>query len=457
MAPFKNHMPFPAKGNSGMKVYAVTRGEIFAIMNTGKNNGRQLVLCFQVHQPVRLKRSIASEEATATFFDERMDQEIMERVAKSCYLPTNKLLLKLIEQYPQLKITFSISGLALEQMEKYSPEVVESFRALAATGCVDFLSETYYHSLAFLMDSEEFEVQILEHAEKVSELFGLHPWVFRNTSLFYNDEIGRRISMMGFQGVLTEGTDRALKNNPPHCLYEHRDQNGLKILTRNPNLSNDIAFHVANPEWDLTAEKYMTWLEQMPENQRLVVVGVDYETFGEHHKPESGITHFLEHLLLLLAMQNTYKMVTPSDLVQSLEAARPLSIPDYVALAGCDLSTWVGNEKQREAFSAMISLEPSLKEKNDPVLLKMWRCLQSSDHFYYMSDEAWNYSPYASPQEAFDQYMFIIARLTDLIHGGPHAETNPEKINEALESERRTLKEPVWALAIDPTHHGYTH
>lgn len=428
-------------------------------MNTLKNhNSRQLVLCFQVHQPARLKIRTSSEAISArSLFDEKMDKDIMERVAKNCYLPTNQMLLKLIEQYPQLRVTFSISGLALEQMERYAPEALDSFRELAATGAVDFLTETYYHSLAFLMDSEEFEVQILEHTEKIHSLFGLHPWVFRNTDLFYNDEIGRRISMMGFQGVLTEGSDRAIRNNPPQCLYEHRDQNGLKILLRNPNLSNDIAFHVGRPEWNLTAERYMSWLEQMPENERLVVVAVDYETFGEHHKADCGIFHFLENLLLLLAMQNTYRMVTPAEIVQTLHPARPLSIPDYVAVTGCDLSTWVGNEKQREAFSAMISLEPSLKEKNHPSLLKMWRSLQASDHFYYMSDQAdsGNLSPFASPQEAFDQYMHAIHILTSLLTADTPADTNPEKINEALEAERRTIKEPVWAMAIDP-HHGYT-
>lgn len=444
-----------------MKVYAFTaNSRRTRVMNTrNTNNNRQLILCFQIHQPVRLKKTISEDtSAVEECFDHKLDRMVMERVAKNCYIPTNRLLLKLIEQHPQLQVAFSISGSAIEQMELYAPEVLDSFKALASTGAVDFLSESYYHSLSFLMDSEEFEIQILEHAEKINHHFGVHPWVFRNTSLFYNDDIGRRIHMMGFQGVLTEGSDRALKNNPPHCLYEHRDQTGLKILLRNPRLSNDIAFHVALPEWNLTAERYMSWLEQMPEDEKLVTVAVDYETFGEHHKPQTGIRDFLEHFLLLLALENTYKMVTPTQVVQTLQPARLLSIPDYVAIEGCDLATWVGNERQREAFSALISLEPMLREKNDPTLLKMWRYLQASDHFYYMSAQAdsGKLSPYSSSKEAFDQYMKTIHVLTNRIAGLSNSGDTPEKINEALEAERRSLKEPVWAMSIDPRH-GYSH
>lgn len=432
--------------------------EDISTMNTRKNmSNRQLMLCFKVHQPVRLKKHIAPDITDVKdCFDQKLNKAIMEQVAENCYLPTNKLLLKLIEQHPQIKVTFSISGLALEQLESYVPEVLDSFKALASTGSVDFLSEPYYHSLAFLLDSEEFEIQILEHAEKVSHHFSVHPWVFNNTSLFYNDDIGRRISMMGFQGVLTEGSERALKNNIPNCLYEHRDQNGLKILLRNPSLSNDIAFHVALPEWNLTAEKYMSWLDQMPENQKLVVIAADYETFGEHHKQETGVVAFLEHLLLFLALQNDYQIVTPAEVVRTRQPARPLSIPDYVAVEGCDLSSWVGNDMQREAFSALISLEPSLREKNDPALLKTWRYLQASDLFYYMSAQAdaGKLTPYSSGKEAFEQYMKVIQILTDQLTGVSlsQAETPSEKINEALEAERRNLKEPVWAMSIDPRH-----
>jgi alpha-amylase len=428
-------------------------------MNTTEHpiDTRHLVLCFQVHQPRRLKKLTAADPAVETsWLDDKLDRAIMERVARDCYIPANNLLLRLIEQYPQIRIAFSISGIAIEQMEAYAPEALESFRALAATGSVDFLSETYYHSMAFLMESEEFEIQVLEHAEKIVEHFGIRPSVFRNTNLIYNDNIGRRIAMLGFHGVLTEGTARSVKDSP-HCLYEHRDRNGLKILMRNQRLSDDIAFRVALSDWNLTAEKYMSWLEAMPEHEKLVTLAIDYETFGEHHKADTKIFHFLEHLLLLVAIENSYEMATPSDVVQ-YQAVRAISIPDYVAVAGCDLSDWVGNEKQRDAFSALIAVESAVKEKNDADLLKLWRCLQASDHFYYMSDKidhAMHLSPYASSQEAYDQYMSVIHSLQNRIHENAGAVTGAEKINEAIEAERRNINAPLWALNID-SRNGYT-
>lgn len=417
-------------------------------MNAKKKNGgsRQFALCFHIHQPVRIGTSNADDITSC--FDKESDQRIMERVAGACYLPTNELLLKLIKRHPQLKVTFSISGLALEQMEQYAPAVLESFRALAATGSVDFLSETYYHSLAFLMDSDEFEIQILEHAEKISQLFNVYPLVFRNTSLFYNDDIGRRINMMGFRGVITDGSQEALKGARPHCLYEHRDRNGLNIITRNPSLSNDIAFDVSSPARNLTAEEFMFWLEQMPGDEKLVVVDLDYSTFGEHHKPETGIMHFLERLFLMFAMQRSYKMVTPSSVVRTARAARPLlAIPEYVTYEGCNMSTWIGNEKQREAFSAMAGLEASLKEENNPELLKAWRYLQASDHFYDMSDHS---HPFSSPssQEVFEKYMHAVARLKDQV-----SSKKLEKMNKDHEAGRRDIKEPVWARSLE-SHHG---
>lgn len=429
--------------------------------NTPKTNynDRQLMLCFQVHQPKRLKRLTMDEISEGTsWLDDKTDRAIMERVARQCYIPANTMLLRLIEKYPQIKVAFSISGTALEQIEEYTPEVLESFRALAATGSVDFLAETYYHSMAFLMDSEEFEIQILEHAEKIVEHFGIRPAVFRNTNLIYNDDIGRRISMMGFQGVLTEGGVNGLSNVNPHCLYEHRDQNGLKIFLRNPRLSDDIAFRVVSGDWNLTSEKFMSWLEAMPESENLVTIALDYETFGEHHKADTCIFQFLEKLLLLLAIANSYKMTTPAEAVHKINPERTLSIPDYNAVAGFELSHWVGNEKQRNAFAELIQLEAGVKSKADPELTKLWRCLQASDHFYYMSDSTDHtnhLSPYTTSADAYKQYMQVVNSIKETLkHGSVIEESDPEKINESIEAERRSLTAPLWALNID-SRHGY--
>jgi alpha-amylase len=412
-------------------------------------DSRHLVLCFHIHQPKRLAGY--EQESDSGLTAEEADRQIMERVARDCYIPTNTLLLKLIEQYPNIRISFSISGLALEQMEAYAPKAIESFKKLADTGAVDFLAEPYYHSLAFILDSDEFESQILQHVGKMVEVFGVRPSVFRNTNLIYNDDIGRRIHMMGFEGVLTEGCERGLRQNRGQTLYEHRDSNGLKILMRNQSLCDDIAFRVAKEYWNITADKFMSWLEMMPEDENLVTLCVDYETFGEHNKADSGIFGFLEHLMLMLAIQNTYKMVTPAEVVHRYHAHRQISIPDYIAVAGSDLSDWVGNDRQREAFSAMIALEQPVKRKGDPELITLWKLLQASDHFYYMSNKAdgpESLSPYRSPQKAFECYMACIQYINEKVAELPEYE-DAEKHNEGMEAERRNLTAPLWALKLE--------
>lgn len=410
-------------------------------------DSRHIVLCFQVHQPKRLTDSLSSDHTGIT---PESDQEIFQRIAKECYLPANFLLQKLIGQYPNIKISFAISGLALEQMELYSPETLSSFKKLAETGSVDFIAEPYHHSLSFLLDSDEFEIQILQHVEKIVGYFGIRPSVFKNTNLFYNDDIGRRIHMMGFEGILTEGCERALRHHKPNKLYEHRDSNGLKILMRNQSLSDDIAFRVGKKYFDVTAEKFVSWLDMMPEDENLVTLCIDYETFGEHNKADSGVFEFLEHLLLMLAIQNNYRMMTGSEIVHRYHAYRQLSIPDLIAIAGNDVAYWIGNDRQREALSAVIALENIVKRKADPDTLKLWRELQASDHFYYMSDRAQgpgSLSPYKSPEQAFDTYMqkidFIHQNLKD-----PSPTEDVGKHNEVLEAERRNIDAPVWALNL---------
>ncbi len=409
---------------------------------------RQLVICFQVHQPRRFRINVGLNSDSV--FDEQLNEDIIKRVAHDCYIPTNGLLLKLIEQYPQLRFSFSISGTALEQLEQYAPEALESFKALAATDTVEFLSQTYYHSLAFLLESEEFEIQILEHSEKIIEHFGLRPSVFLNTNLIYNDDIGRRISMMGLHGIICEGGNQGYSNLSPHFLYEHRDQHGLKILLRNHSLSDDIAFRVALSDWNLTAETFISWLHAIPENEKLVTLALDYGTFGEHHKVESGIFNFLEQLLLLLAIENSYMLSTPSEIIDYYKPSMQISIPDYIAVEGCKLSDWVGSENQRQAFTAIMELEKEVKQRNDSRALKLWRYLQTSDNLLYLSDKIYqqnHLSPYSSAEEAFNQFMAIVQHLRALISDG---RSSLEKINDALEAERRKVEStPAWALSID--------
>jgi len=331
-------------------------------------------------------------------------------------LPANQLLLDLIRQHPSIRITFSISGTTIEQFEKYAPEVLSSFRDLANTGCVEFLGETYYHSLACMLPDSEFEAQVIKHSEKLKEHFGVHPKVFRNTELIYSNDIGSRIRALGFKAIVTEGIERILDNRSPHYLYSHPTETDFKILLRNYHLSDDIAFRFDRNE--LTVDRYMLWLEQMPANERLVNLALDYETFGEHKKSNTGIFNFLREWLRRLTETNSYHMVTPSEAIEQLTPHSQLFVPGFISWADKerDLSAWLGNDMQRDAFDSLKKLEKSLRALNDPILIHKWRQLQTSDHFYYMSTKAAEdgsihsyFSPYCSPYEAFINYMNVVS------------------------------------------------
>jgi alpha-amylase len=387
---------------------------------------KNLVLYFQVHQPLRLRKFRFFDIGSGcSYFDDKLNQEIMERVARECYLPANMLLLQLIRKNPSIKVAFSISGVTLDQLDEFAPEVLYSFRALAETGSVEFLAETQYHSLACMVPGTEFETQVLEHVEKIHQYLGVRPSVFRNTELIYNDEIGRRVSNLGFNGIFCDGVEKILGFRSPHHLYEHPEENGLKILLRNYRLSDDIAFRFQHQDLNLTVDKYVSWLEAIPSDQTLVNVAMDYETFGEHQKKSSGIFDFLESLLTKLATHKTIRLVTPSQAIEKQPSRGKLSSPVHVSWADRerDLTAWLGNPIQQDAFDTLLSLEEKIRRSNDPVLLKCWRLLQTSDHFYYMctkKDDDGNvhayFSPYPSPYEAFINYMNVLSDFSILIN-----------------------------------------
>jgi alpha-amylase len=390
-------------------------------MDSLRNNAtpkQSLVLYFQVHQPKRLSTFRFFDIGTGQpHHDEELDRQIIERVARECYIPTNSLLLKLIHKNPQINVTFSLSGVIIEQLEEYAPEVLDSFRDLAATGSVEFLSETYHHSLACMIPGKEFEAQILKHAEKIQEHFGVRPTAFRNTELIYNNDIGRRVSKLGFTGILTDGVDRVLDGQSPNYLYQHPEQENLKILLRNYRLSDDVAFRFMETGKPLSAEKYLSWLTALPQEEQVINLAMDYETFGEHQKKGTGIFKFLEDLLLRVAKSKTMEMLTVSQVFQRRAAHNVLNVPQFISWADNerDLSAWLGNEMQRDAFDSVMNMEFDVKNLNDKQVLEQWRNLLTSDHFYYMSTKKGSdgnvhsyFSPYPSPYEAFINYMNVL-------------------------------------------------
>lgn len=383
-------------------------------------NQKYLQLYFQVHQPKRLNHfSFFDIGSSEKYFDDDLNRDIVKQLAQECYNPTNLLLLRLIRKYPQLRVTFSISGLALEQLEAYAPSVIETFRMLAATGAVDFLGETYYHSLSFLTDKHEFASQVKKHKKKIIELLGITPVVFRNTELIYANHIGRAVQKMGFRGVVVEGVDSLLEDQSVHGLFADRPSGNLRLFPRDYRRSDDIAFRFSDKNWKeypLTARKFMHWLLG-EDGRRLITLGMDYETFGGHHKASSGIFTFLEEFLSRVA-ESRLKPLNAREALTLPGPVHPLSIPEFTSWADTerDLSAWLGNDMQQDAFETLSRLGPLVQRINDPHYLETWRLLQASDHFYYMSTKQNTdgqvhhfFSHYPSPHEGFINYMNVLA------------------------------------------------
>ncbi|MCL1973744.1 MAG: glycoside hydrolase family 57 protein [Bacteroidetes bacterium] len=378
---------------------------------------------FQVHQPYRLRQYRFFDIGKSDYyFDDFANRNLMERIAERCYLPMNRLMLELITAHKgAFKVAYSISGMALQQFEEYAPQVLQGFQALAATGCVEFLAETCAHSLASLASEEEFRSQLRHHADTVERLFGKKPATFRNTELIYSDTIGAAVADMGYELMLAEGAKHILGWKSPHFLYTNAINPKLKLLLRNFSLSDDIAFRFSNRSWEnwpLTAEKFTEWLLQAGEKEEIINLFMDYETFGEHQPMSSGIFEFMRHLPASLLKQGRFELLTPAETVAKHQPVAPLHVPFATSWADeeRDVSAWLGNELQNEAFSKLYALENDVKAKNDPNLLARFRDLQASDHFYYMctkffSDGAVHkyFNPYNTPYEAFINYMNIIS------------------------------------------------
>jgi len=380
---------------------------------------------FQVHQPFRLRHySIFDIGANQNYFDNKKNIEVLAKVTRKCYLPTNKLMLDLIKKHNgKFRISYSISGVALEQFEKYVPEVIDSFKELAKTGCVEFMSETYYHSLSFLYSIKEFEEQVEMHKNKIQELFGVTPKVFRNTELIYNNDIASFAENQGFKAILAEGADRVLDWRSPNFVYTPRGCKKTKLLLKNYKLSDDIAFRFSNKGWNehpLTVEKFCKWLNKANGNGNVVNLFMDYETFGEHQWEDTGIFKFMELLPEELLKHNDNNFVTVSEAADH-EPMSEMDMPEMVSWADVerDLSAWLGNKMQQAAIKRLYELEEFVKKSNDKEIIDKWRKMTTSDHFYYMCTKWFSdgdvhkyFNPYDSPYDGFIAFMNVINDMT---------------------------------------------
>lgn len=384
---------------------------------------KTVCMYFQVHQPLRLKKyRFFNMGKDHNYLDDYSNRTILQKIAGKCYIPMNELLLKLIkENGKKFRVAFSMSGLAIEQFRLYAPEVLDSFKALAKTGCVEFLGETYAHSLASLIDEEEFREQVQMHSTIIEEEFGVRPTAFRNTELIYSDKIGDIVSRMGFGTMLTEGAKHVLGWKSPNFVYANAVNPKLKLLLRNFKLSDDIAFRFSNrgwSEWPLTADKYAQWLSNPETPGDMINIFVDYETFGEHQWAETGIFDFMAHLPAAILRTNVLKFETPSEAAAQLKPVAVLHSPYPISWADeeRDLTAWLGNELQNEAFNSLYAMRDKIKVINHPEYNHTWKLLQTSDHFYYMATKWFSdgdvhsyFNPYESPYDAFINYMNVLS------------------------------------------------
>ncbi len=382
-----------------------------------------ICLYFQVHQPFRLRRyRFFDIGGHSPYEDEDANCDIMLKVARKCYLPMNALLLRLIRRHEgAFKAAFSLSGTALEQFELYAPEVVESFRELVQTGCVELLSETWAHSLACRFSPEEFRDQVRLHDSRIEALFGVRPRVFRNTELVYDNDLAALVENMGYVAVLAEGADRVLGRRSPNFVYQPVGCLDLKLLLKNYRLSDDIAFRFSDPNWSehpLTAEKFASWVHGVNGAGEVINLFMDYETFGEHQWASSGIFEFMEALPARILEHPDFCFVTPSEAAENGSPMARLDVPETISWADVerDLSAWLGNDMQRDAAEMLYRLEPKVRAVRNAEILQTWRRLQTSDHLYYMctkwfadGDVHTYFNPYGSPYDAYINYMNVLA------------------------------------------------
>ena len=384
---------------------------------------------FQVHQPLRL-RHYSVFDTDRDYFDDFRNAEICRKVATKCYLPVTRLLREMIQEHAgRFRVAFSMTGCAIEQFEKYTPDVIDSFRELAATGCVEFLSETYYHSLAVLFSPQEFREQVDIHRAAMKRLFNQEPRVFRNTELVYNNDLAQLTAEMGYDGILAEGADRVLGDRSCNFLYNAPSvkgltgAKGLKVLLKNYRLSDDIAFRFSNRQWErwpLTAEKFAACVNQIHGSGDVCNLFMDLETFGEHQGAQTGIFDFLRYLPGHVMAGGNNDFLTPSQVIARYPATGEIDVPQTTSWADTerDVSAWLGNAMQTNAMHELFKIETAMKAHGDLDLLADWRMLTCSDHFYYMCTKYWAdgdvhkyFSPYESPYDSYINFMNVLDNI----------------------------------------------
>ena len=386
-------------------------------------------LHFHVHQHSLLRHyTFFDINHNHLYEDTERNLHIINKLSEKCYLPANDIMLDLIKKYKgDFRIAFSITGILLDQFEKLRADVLDGFKRLADTGYVEFVNETYHHSLAFLFSTQEFKEQVMLHKKKIKTLFGQAPKTFRNTELIYNGDLTRIMGKMGCNVILAKGTDKDLWWRSPNYVYQPAGCEKLKLLFRNHRLSDDIAVRFSDSKWSeypLTAAKYAHWIHRINDAGDVVNLFMDYETFGEHQRKDTGIFQFIQKFPRELLKHPDFRFQTPSEIVRDYEPVAQLDLMNLITEANVerDLSVWLGNTLQKDAINTLYGMESKVRSRKDGMFINAWRMLQASDHFYHMrtdlstNGDAYKVSnPYGSPYDAYINYMNIIDDFSGIL------------------------------------------
>lgn len=394
---------------------------------------------FQIHQPFRLRRYRFFDIGNNHYYyDDFQNEEIFHRISEKCYLPANRAIMEMIRKSGgKFKVAFSISGTALEQMEIYAPEVIDSFRELAGLGCVEFLAETYAHSLASIGDPEEFKAQVRMHTEKVKALFGVEPKVFRNTELIYSDDISELVYELGFEGMLTEGAKHVLGWKSPNYVYASAIRPQLKLLLKNDRFSEDLSIRFDDHSWKeypLTADKYISAISATAEGEKIINDFMNYEVLGSMHAADTGIFDFFK-ALPQYAERNDITFSLPSEIFAQTRPVDSISVPYPMSWVDeeKDCSSWLGNVLQQEAFRKLNEISERVRLCENRRIKQDWIYLQSSDHLYYMSTKHYNlFSPYDNPYDAFNNYMNVLSDFILRVEAQFPSSIENEELNSLL-------------------------
>jgi len=393
---------------------------------------KSICIYFQIHHPERLRKyQFFDIGKKHNYFDNYANRSELEDLAENCYLPANALLLDLIKKYEgKFKVAFSISGSAIDQLEMHTPEVIRSFQELAQTGQVEFLAETYSHSLASLSeDTDEFELQVKRHSAAIKELFGKKPVTFRNTSLIYSDKIGKRVADLGFKTMLTDGAKHVLGWKSPNFVYKNALDENLNLLLKNSKLSDDIAIRFSDRNWSeypLTSEKYADWVSHSLQDTEVLNLFMNYEVIGHYNRAESGIFDFLRYFIQQIVENPNYQFLLPKEVTKKHTAKDILPVPYPISWTDeeRDITSWLGNELQKEAFTELFKIQPLVKKKKNAELNEDYSRLQASEHFYFMRTKLFSGAdyhkyilPYESPYEAFINYMNVLSDFIERVKG----------------------------------------